>query len=248
MYTRRCVEWEAFTQVLRARYKVMALTSLCVLAFLFFPVSVDAASIAGAKIEKAEFMVGGGMSACIESGDADCDEAGVSYALLLAPGSRINKYLGLYADLSYGAFSPKGESVDDAERTFLSVMPTARVFLPLRLTLIPVPVLAVEKPGDTRPKRTTDSIMLTLHWGLGAGYSSMTSTANDSTVTKSNYMNFKTSVGLAVAASHNVDVGVNSDYIFQNGGELCMDASCEDFGDNDVENVIQAVVFFRVGI
>ncbi len=177
-------------------------------------------------------MVGANM--CQEDGDAKCDDIGPSVAINVAPGFRFMPYAGAYLDIGYGMLSPDTDGIDSAST--LWVMPTVRGMYPLA---------------------SAD-----LHLGLGVGYTNFSATGEtqvpptgasvSSSISRTNMLDAKVSIGGAFYLSEAMALGLTIDMIFMaNGaGEVCIeidgDENCDDIdSEADVSDLLQIGAFIR---
>jgi hypothetical protein len=147
-------------------------------------------------------------------GDSKCkevDETGAeqdispSWNAFFAGGVRINKHVGVYLDVTYGALAPNQPTGVDVTINLLTVMPTVRGFF--------------------RPSKEME-----LFGGLGVGYtnSMYEASGGGTTVTggRTNLTDLKLNVGGFYYINHKIGIGLNVDYIFlrNSTGESCADA------------------------
>ena len=202
---------------------------------LVFCMTVDAANAQWRRHGRqrragGEIMFGGGLNMCMESGEANCDNADPSFAFIVAPGFRLSPIIGFYVDATYGWLKDDSKTDDgkrrDATITTASVMPTLRLF--------------ARMPASE------------LFFGVGAGYAYW-ATENGKKYAWDNLLNMKLNVGGTFNVAPTMGIGVNVDYIFtHNGqGEMCESGggdpkSCYDVdGDTDLADNLQLSVFAK---
>jgi len=181
-----------------------------------------------------EMWAGIGINACVEDGDADCENTDASIAGSLSIGGRFIPYLGAYLDISGGLLDQSSGVEGDADLTTstLTVMPVLRGFIPVSL--------------------------IDIYFGVGAGYTQMKfsveAEGEEGSATVSSWLQGKLQTGVAINVASNVAVGVNLDLIIQgdDNWEVCAeykgDEDCEDVPDGagDVAEIFQGTAYVRM--